>query len=153
MIILPHRLGSKPRPEVLMKSSFDTTPSSLTQSEQTFEPPPSPRQQRALIALTMTGLATLTLWVVLSRQALVDFFYPPERTIRFNLDINSAPPTELSLLPGIGPAMAARIIETREQRGPFKSVDEIIHVPGIGKITLQDIRPFIRPIPDHLTEK
>ena len=136
-----------------MKSSFDTTPSSLARGEQTFEPPPSPRQQRALIALTMTGLATLTLWITFSRQALVDFFYPPERTIRFNLDINSAPPTELSLLPGIGPAMAARIIETREQRGPFKSVDEIIHVPGIGKITLQDIRPFIRPIPDHLTEK
>jgi len=136
-----------------MKSSFDTTPSSLARGEQTFEPPPSPQQQRALIALTMTGLATLALWVTLSRQALVDFFYPPERTIRFNLDINSAPPTELSLLPGIGPAMAARIIETREQRGPFKNVDDIIHVPGIGKITLQDMRPFIRTIPDHLTEK
>jgi DNA uptake protein ComE-like DNA-binding protein len=49
--------------------------------------------------------------------------------------------------------MAARIIETREQRGPFKNVDDIIHVPGIGKITLQDMRPFIRTIPDHLTEK
>jgi competence protein ComEA len=136
-----------------MKSSFDTIPSSLAQGKQTFEPPPSRQQQRALIALTMTGLGTLALWVTLSRQALVDFFYPPERTIHFNLDINSAPPTELSLLPGIGPAMASRIIETREQRGPFKSVDDIIHVPGIGKITLQDVRPFIRTIPDHLTEK
>ncbi len=153
MITLPHRLGSKPRPEDLMKSFIDNTSSSFAQDEQTFESLPSRQQQRALIALTMTGLATLTLWVTLSQQALVDFFYPPERTIRFNLDINSAPPTELSLLPGIGPAMAARIIETREQRGPFKSVDDIIHVPGIGKITLQDMRPFIRTIPDHLTEK
>ena len=90
---------------------------------------------------------------MLSRRGLVDFFHPPERTIHFNLDINSAPPSELSLLPGIGPAMASRIIETREQRGPFKSVDDIIHVPGIGEITLQDMRPFIRTIPDHLTEK
>ena len=49
--------------------------------------------------------------------------------------------------------MASRIIETREQRGPFKSVDDIIQVPGIGEVTLQDIRPFIRTIPDHLTEK
>lgn len=153
MITLPHRLGSNPRPEVLMKSFIDNTSSSFAQGEQTFESLPSRQQQRALIALTMTGLATLTLWVTLSQQALVDFFYPPERTIRFNLDINSAPPTELSLLPGIGPAMAARIIETREQRGPFKSVDDIIHVPGIGKITLQDLRPFIRTIPDHFTEK
>ena len=49
--------------------------------------------------------------------------------------------------------MASRIIETRQQRGPFKSVDDIIHVPGIGKITLQEMRPFIRTIPEHHTEK
>ncbi len=153
MIILPACLGSIARSKVPMKSSFDTTSSSFVHGRQTYDPPPSPQQQRAIITLTVTGLATLSLWLTFSRHELVDFFYPPERTIRFNLDINSAPPTELSLLPGIGPAMAARIIKTREQRGPFKSVDEITHVPGIGKITLHDIRPFIRTIPDHLTEK
>ena len=88
-----------------------------------------------------------------SRQRLVDFFHPPERIIRFNLDINTAPRTELLLLPGIGPTMASRIIETRQQHGPFKSVDDIIHVPGIGKIMLQEMRPFIRTIPDNQTEK
>ena len=103
--------------------------------------------------LTVIGLATLTIWLTFSRQRLVDFFHPPERIIRFSLDINSAPPTELSLLPGIGPTMASRIIETRQQRGPFKSVDDIAHVPGIGKITLQEMRPFIRTIPEHHTEK
>ncbi len=153
MLILPHRLGSIPRSEVPMKSSFDATPSPLAQGQQTYEPPPSPQQQRAIIALTVTGLATLTLWLVLSRQRLVDFFYPPEPVIHFNLDINSAPLSELSLLPGIGPAMASRIIETRQQRGPFKSVDDIISVPGIGEVTLQDMRPYIRTIPDHPTEK
>ena len=153
MLILPRRLGSIARSEVPMKSSFDTTSSSFVHGQQTYDPPPSPQQQRAIIALTVTGLATLSLWLTFSRHGLVDFFHPPERTIHFNLDINSAPPSELSLLPGIGPAMAARIIETREQRGPFKNVDDIIHVPGIGEITLQDMRPFIRTIPDHLTEK
>lgn len=153
MLILPRRLGSTARSEVPMKSSFDTPASSFIHGQQTYDPPPSPQQQRAIIALTVTGLATLSLWLTFSRHRLVDFFHPPERTIHFNLDINSAPPSELSLLPGIGPAMASRIIETREQRGPFKSVDDIIHVPGIGEVTLQDIRPFIRTIPDHLTEK
>ena len=85
----------------------------------------------------------------MSQKNLVDFFYPPEQRIRFSLDINNAPPRELSLLPGIGPAMALRIIETRQQRGPFKSIDDIIHVRGIGKITLEDIRPFIHPITKH----
>ena len=105
------------------------------------------------MTLTVIGLATLTIWLTFSRQRLVDFFHPPERTIRFSLDINSAPPTELSLLPGISPTMASRIIETRQQRGPFKSVDDITHVPGIGKITLQEMQPFIRTIPEHHTEK
>ena len=136
-----------------MKFSFDTNRSSLDQGRQTYKPPPSPQQQHALMTLTVIGLATLTIWLTFSRQRLVDFFHPPERTIRFSLDINSAPPTELSLLPGIGPTMASRIIETRQQRGPFKSVDDITHVPGIGKITLQEMRPFIRTIPEHLTEK
>ena len=136
-----------------MKSSFGTTPSSLAQAQQAYEPPPSHQQQHALMTLTVIGLATLTIWLTFSRQRLVDFFHPPERIIRFSLDINSAPPTELSLLPGIGPTMASRIIETRQQRGPFKSVDDIIHVPGIGEITLQDMRPFIRTIPDNHTEK
>lgn len=85
----------------------------------------------------------------MSQKNLVDFFYPPEQRIRFSLDINNAPPRELSLLPGIGPTMALRIIETRQQRGPFKSIDDITHVPGIGKITLEDIRPFIHPITKH----
>ena len=119
-----------------MKFSFDTNRSSLDQGRQTYEPPPSPQQQHALMSLTVIGLATLTIWLTFSRQRLVDVLHPPEQTIRFSLDINSAPPTELSLLPGIGPTMASRIIETRQQRGPFKSVDDITHVPGIGKITL-----------------
>ncbi|HAU48049.1 MAG TPA: hypothetical protein DCW57_03125 [Planctomycetaceae bacterium] len=153
MLIVACWIEPKLQSEVPMKSSFDTTRSSLAQGRQTYEPPPSPQQQHALMTLTVIGLATLTIWLTFSRQRLVDFFHPPERIIRFSLDINSAPPTELSLLPGIGPTMASRIIETRQQRGPFKSVDDITHVPGIGKITLQEMRPFIRTIPEHHTEK
>ena len=153
MLIVARWIEPKLQSEVPMKSSFDTTRSDLAQGRQTYEPPPSPQQQHALMTLTVIGLATLTIWLTFSRQRLVDFFHPPEQTIRFSLDINSAPPTELSLLPGIDPTMASRIIETRQQRGPFKSVDDITHVPGIGKITHQEMRPFIRTIPEHHTEK
>ena len=132
-----------------MKPSFDSTQPSFVKEWPTFEPPPSPQQQRAIISLTVTGLIILILWLTMSQKNLVDFFYPPEQRVRFSLDINNAPPRELSLLPGIGPAMALRIIETRQQRGPFKSIDDIIHVRRIGKITLEDIRPFIHPITKH----
>ena len=96
-----------------MKPSFDSTQPSFVKDWPTFEPPPSPQQQRAIISLTVTGLIILILWLAMSQKNLVDFFYPPEQRIRFSLDINNAPPRELSLLPGIGPAMALRIIETR----------------------------------------
>jgi DNA uptake protein ComE-like DNA-binding protein len=49
--------------------------------------------------------------------------------------------------------MAERIIETRGKHGPFKSIDDIVSVPGIGNITLQEIRPFIRPISNLSTGK
>ncbi|MBT4157201.1 MAG: helix-hairpin-helix domain-containing protein, partial [Planctomycetaceae bacterium] len=63
------------------------------------------------------------------------------------------PPSELSLLPGIGTTMADRIIETRKKHGPFTSIDDIVSVPGIGNITLQEIRPFVQPILTLPTEK
>jgi competence ComEA-like helix-hairpin-helix protein len=54
------------------------------------------------------------------------------------LDINTASPTELEALPGIGPALAERIIAAR----PFKSADDLRNVKGIGDKTFEKIRPF-----------
>jgi competence ComEA-like helix-hairpin-helix protein len=59
------------------------------------------------------------------------------------LDLNRASAAELSLLPGVGPTLAQRIIETREQRGPFAATAELEDVPGVGPATLAGIRPFV----------
>lgn len=48
------------------------------------------------------------------------------------VNINTADAEKLATLKGIGPALAQRIIEYREQNGSFKSVDEIVNVRGIG---------------------
>lgn len=56
------------------------------------------------------------------------------------ININTAPAAELELLPGIGPALAARIVEDREKKGPFKSVDDLDRVKGIGPETLRKLR-------------
>lgn len=48
------------------------------------------------------------------------------------VNINIASAAELDSLPSIGPALAQRIIEYREQNGPFISIEDIINVPGIG---------------------
>lgn len=58
------------------------------------------------------------------------------------VDLNMAAADELALLPGIGPATAARIVNDRSERGPFASVDELRRVKGIGPATLERVRPF-----------
>ncbi|MFC7393284.1 helix-hairpin-helix domain-containing protein [Scopulibacillus cellulosilyticus] len=57
------------------------------------------------------------------------------------VNINSATEEELQKLPGIGPAKAAAIITYREKSGPFKTVDDLINVPGIGEKSLEQIKP------------
>lgn len=56
--------------------------------------------------------------------------------------INSAGVSELQQLPGIGPALAQRIVETRN-RGRFTSVEDLLRVPGIGKAKLAKLRNYV----------
>ncbi len=59
------------------------------------------------------------------------------------LNINAASAGELVRLPGIGNGLAGRIITYRNDHGPFRSVDEVGRVPGIGPKKLEQIRPFV----------
>jgi competence protein ComEA len=59
------------------------------------------------------------------------------------VNINTATEEELQLLPRVGPALASRIMEFRETSGPFRSVDEIVAVKGIGESALAKLRPYI----------
>ena len=59
------------------------------------------------------------------------------------IDINTASPGELELLPMIGPARAAAIVEYRETNGPFESPQDIRNVPGIGQGIFEQIRSHI----------
>lgn len=60
------------------------------------------------------------------------------------LDVNTASAAELDALPGIGPVLAGRIVETRDAHGPFAAVDELVEVPGIGDAVLERLRPLVR---------
>jgi competence protein ComEA len=58
------------------------------------------------------------------------------------IDLNRATAEELQQLPGVGPVTSQRIVATRAA-GPFKTVDELRRVSGIGAKTLEKLRPFI----------
>jgi competence protein ComEA len=64
---------------------------------------------------------------------------PPRR-----LDLDSASVADLDGLPGIGPVLAARIVEHRRLHGRFRHVDELLLVPGIGPRLLARLRPWLR---------
>ncbi|MBU2385610.1 MAG: ComEA family DNA-binding protein, partial [Actinobacteria bacterium] len=56
------------------------------------------------------------------------------------VNINTADAAALETLPGIGPALASRIIAWREANGGFRAVDELLAVSGIGQKTLEGFR-------------
>ncbi len=56
------------------------------------------------------------------------------------INLNTATLDELDVLPGVGEVLARRIVEFREQNGPFRSVDDLIHVEGISARTIEDFR-------------
>ena len=59
------------------------------------------------------------------------------------ININTAGVNELTALPGVGPAIAERIIAHREAHGPFRIIEEITDVSGIGPARFADIRDLI----------
>jgi competence protein ComEA len=59
------------------------------------------------------------------------------------LDLNQASAEELDALPGIGPALAARILESRARDGPYRNPEDLLRVRGIGPATLERIRDLV----------
>ncbi len=59
------------------------------------------------------------------------------------VDVNTATAEELQSVPGIGETLAKRIVEFRQEHGPFEKVDDLLNVRGIGVTSLDKLRPFL----------
>jgi len=59
------------------------------------------------------------------------------------VNINTASAEQLTVLPGIGPKLAARIVEYRQKSGAFKSVAELMNVRGVGEKNLKKIEQYL----------
>jgi competence protein ComEA len=67
---------------------------------------------------------------------------PPEGSI----DVNSAGAADLAAVPGIGRAVASRIVELRAREGNFASLDELLDVAGMTQSRLERARPYLREL-------
>lgn len=72
---------------------------------------------------------------------------PPSAPASLTIDLNTAEAAELEMLPGIGPALASRIVEDRRANGPFRSANDLDRVKGIGPRTIAKLRAFVQTTP------
>lgn len=68
---------------------------------------------------------------------------PPSAGAGGAVNLNTATAAELESLPGVGPVLAQRIVEYRDQHGGFRTVDELKDVPGIGEATFRELEPRV----------
>ncbi|MGI5863932.1 MAG: ComEA family DNA-binding protein [Myxococcales bacterium] len=67
------------------------------------------------------------------------------RALGLAVDLDALTASELEQLPGVGPTLARRIVETRRRLGGYRAVDDLLEVPGIGPAKLEAIRAALAP--------
>ncbi len=77
--------------------------------------------------------------------SLIEIYIPREGEEQSpqKIDINRAEPWLLEALPGIGEVLAQRIVDYRSQNGPFRTIEDLLKVSGIGPTTLDKMRDYI----------
>jgi competence protein ComEA len=103
------------------------------------------REQTALAALLLISLTFLgwRYYEVATRQPRTFVIEKASDEIGYQIDINSATWFELSQLEAIGPVLARRIVADRDTNGPFRSIDDLQRVKGIGPRTVERNRRWM----------
>ena len=68
----------------------------------------------------------------------------PSKEPVVSLDINRATAEDFATLPGIGPELARRIVAFRDKHGPFRRIEDLMVIKGMGRKKWRAIRPYIR---------
>lgn len=109
------------------------------------------RTPAAMVSASILGIVSISgvLWSMQSKpiestDSIVEHLDPNDvPPARLQLDLNSATIDQLNLLPNIGPTLAKRIIEYRDQNGPYESLKDLDNVKGIGPKTIDRIEEWV----------
>ena len=97
--------------------------------------------------LVLSAVLLLAIGVFFRYEGRMEAFLPIARIETaeggYRIDLNTADVELLINLPGIGEALAGRIVDYRQQNGSFETIDEVTEVSGIGDAKLEAIRPFV----------
>jgi competence protein ComEA len=107
--------------------------------------------QIAAAAMVVAALTVMGGWQFLQgggQHPLIEIDRAEPLTARFAVDMNAADLPELMQLPGVGPKLARRIVDSRASNGRFQTHDDLLRVHGIGPKTLEKLRPFLLPTSD-----
>lgn len=96
-----------------------------------------------ILVLCLLHLARLSRW----GTAAIEIEKQTPLPYNYQIDINQASWVEFAQLDQIGPVLARRIVNYRETEGPFRSVDDLLHVKGIGPAKLEANRKYFLPLP------
>jgi competence protein ComEA len=102
---------------------------------------------QATVAVLVAGCFVAILlhgcWYAAFRQHRIEFDRAPPLELNFQIRLNEADWPEFTLLPGIGETLARRIVAHRQQHGPFRTIEQLEDVKGIGPKTFRRIRPYV----------
>src|SRR5262249_33172421 len=80
------------------------------------------------------------------RGRLIEIDHADKAAVEFKVDINTAEVNELITIPEVGQILAQRIVQYRQQHGPYRTVDDLRHVRGIGPKTLERLKVYVLPL-------
>jgi competence ComEA-like helix-hairpin-helix protein len=139
------RAVNRPDPVVIASASTVDIGQRLAQNDQVRESSGKPRRKKSTAPTTAPPPKPLPAWRRPGAGVVIDN-RPPKSDVAAQqpVNVNRATAAELDALPGVSPKLAAAIVEYRNAKGTFGSLEQLDSVKGVGPALMEKLKPLIR---------